>query len=115
MPDSLTDFVPWLLRDTIGEETRDLFLELWVMAKHHDFGAEILTRLYDNAARTIAMMLEAEYPNRSEQDLIAISYFLLTLSEGSTALFGRNGKRAVNHEDVVGLAVDAVEGLLNST
>lgn len=113
-PDSLMELVPWLLRDAIVDETRDLFLELWVMAKHHDFGSKILTRLYDDVARTIARILEVKHPNHSEQELIAISYLLLTLSEGSTALFGRKGKRAVTHEEVVELAVEAIEGLLKN-
>lgn len=110
--DAAADLVEWFLRDAVTDDTAGLFMELWVMAKHHRFGAEALTRYYDKGVRNVAEALASEYPDFSRHDLERIAYLMLTMSEGSTALFARPGERSVEHEEIIPLAVQAVKALL---
>lgn len=111
--DPTVDLVTWFLRDAVTDDTAGLFMELWVMAKHHRFGSEALTRFYDNAVRNVAKALAVEYPNFSERELERIAYLMLTISEGSTAVFARHGARSVEHEEIIPLAIEAVGALLD--
>lgn len=104
--------VNWLLRDAVTADTASLFLELWVMAKHHAFGADALTNFYDRGVHAIATTLGEEYRELSEQELLRIGRFLLTLSEGCTAVFGRAGDEDAAHEEVVSMAVSVVESMV---
>ena len=106
------ELVAWLLRDAVATETTSLFLELWVMAKHHAFGAEALTKFYDRGVRAIADTLGEEFAMIPEKELLRVGRFLLTLSEGSTAIHGRVRDETVSHEEIIPLAVSAIEGLL---
>jgi AcrR family transcriptional regulator len=47
--DYIRNLVSWMVEDAVTQETSALFLELWVLAKHHEFGSEILERFYATA------------------------------------------------------------------
>ena len=111
--DAAGDLLAWFLRDAVTDATAGLFMELWVMAKHHRFGSEALTRFYDDGVRNVAEALAAQYAGLSHHELERIAYLMLTLSEGSTAVFARFGDRSVEHEEIIPLAVEAVTGLLD--
>ena len=53
-PDWLAERVTQLLRDAADPEATGLFLELWIMARHHGFGAEVVNRFYERWAHAIA-------------------------------------------------------------
>ena len=111
--DPTADLVTWFLRDAVTDDTAGLFMELWVMAKHHRFGSEALSRFYDDGVRNVANALAQQYPDLSQHELERIAYFMLTVTEGSTAVFARHGSRAVEHEEIIPLAIEAVKALLN--
>lgn len=110
--DPAADLVAWFLRDAVTDATAGLFMELWVIAKHHRFGSEALTRFYDKGVRNVAQALAVHRPGLSERELQRIAYLMLTLSEGSTAVFARHGDRSVEHEEIIPLAIEVVQGLL---
>ena len=107
------EFVTWLLRDAVSEDTASLFPELWVMAKHHAFGARALTSFYDRGAGAIATTLGRHCRGLSEQELLSIGRLLLTLSEGCTAVFGKVTDADEAHEEVVSTAVSVIESMLD--
>lgn len=111
--DPVGDLVTWLLQDAVTDATAKLFLELWVMAKHQRAASKALTRFYDKGVSDVAQALAGMFPGHSERELERLAYFILTLSEGSTAVFARSGDRSVAHEEIIPLAIEAVKGLLN--
>ena len=112
-PDSLAKRVTELLRDAVDPEATGLFLELWIMARHNGFGAEVVNRFYEKWAHAIAEIMSHEYPDRSNQELLRVAYFLMTLADGVCAVFSRLGDRSVGHDEIIPLAIEAIQGLLN--
>jgi AcrR family transcriptional regulator len=111
--DWLAEHVTEMLRDAVDPEASGLFLELWIMARHHGFGAEVVNRFYEKWAHAIADAMSHEYPDRSHQELLRVAYFLGTLADGVCAIFSRPGDRSVGHDEIIPLAVEAIKGLLN--
>jgi len=111
-PDPLAKQVTQLLRDAVDPEATGLFLELWIMARHHGFGAEVVNRFYEKWAHAIAEAMSREHPDRSDQELLRVAYFLMTLGDGVCAIFSRLGDRSVEHDEIIPLAVEAIKGLL---
>ena len=46
----LENLLRLMLDDAVTAHTSALFVELWVLAKHHDFGRDIIERLYQTVA-----------------------------------------------------------------
>lgn len=112
-PDAyLRETVTWLITDAASEETSALFLELWVLAKHHDFGRDIVERFYATAAQWIADGLADRFPGAPAETYQQAAYYLLTLSEGSTALFSRPDKRPVSIDVIIAVAYETVRRML---
>ena len=112
-PDWLTGHVTEMLRDAVDPEASGLFLELWIMARHHGFGAEVVNSIYEKCAHDIAEAMSHEYPDRSHQELLRVAYFLAVVGDGVCAVFSRLGDRSVGHDEIIPLAIEAIEGLLN--
>ena len=112
-PDWLAERVTQILRDAVDPEATGLFLELWIMARHHGFGAEVVNRFYERWAHAIAEALSHQYPDRSHQELLRVAYFLAILADGVCAVFSRLGHRSVGHDEIVPLAIEAIQGLLD--
>jgi len=104
----LQGLIVWMLDDAVTANTSALFLELWVLAKHHDFGSETLERFYKTAVGWISGSLAFYFPNTTAEQRERAAYFILTLSEGSVAVFSRPHERAVNPQDLTTFAVNAV-------
>ncbi len=102
-----------MLDDAVTHPTSALFVELWVLAKHHDFGRDIIERLYQTVAGWITDSLTHYFPNQSRHHCLKAAYFLLTLSEGTVAVFSRPGDRPVTHSDIGEFAVAGVLQLLD--
>ena len=113
-PDWLAEQVTKMLQDAVDTEATGLFLELWIMARHHGFGAEVINRFYEKSAHAIARAMSREYPDRSHQELLRVAYFLMTLGDGVCAVFSRLGDRSVGHDEIVPLAIEAIKGLLEN-
>jgi len=120
-PDSLTprdyisNLISWMVDDAVTQETSALFLELWVLAKHHEFGSEILERFYATAVGWIAKGIESHFPEASEETRKQAAYFMLALSEGSTAVFSWSHQRSVDQKHIVKYAVASVIGILSAS
>ncbi len=104
----LTGVISWMLDDAVTDKTSALFLELWVLAKHHDFGSETLENFYSTAVGWISGSLEIYFPNTTTEQRERAAYFMLTLSEGSVAVFSRPHERPVNQQDLTPFAVNAI-------
>jgi hypothetical protein len=102
-----------MLQDAVDAEATGLFLELWVMAKHHGFGTEVINRFYERSARAIAEALSSERADLSKQELLRTAYFALVLIDGVGAVFSRATDRSVALDEVIPLAVDSVRRLLD--
>lgn len=109
------NLVAWMLEDAVTEETSALFLELWVLAKHHEFGSEILERFYGTVISWISAGLEFHFPNSTAAARREAAYFLLTLTEGSVAVFSRPKKRPVNHKHITKHACVALMAILTDS
>lgn len=101
---SLGDIIDWLLDDAVAPHTVHMFPELWAMANQHDFVAESLNRIYDGAVDALirALGLDPQHPACAE--LRACAYLLGCVSEGTTAVFGRNGKGDTRYQAVKPIA-----------
>lgn len=102
----LNEVSAWMLKDAVTPDTSALFLELWVLAKHHNFAAEALEQLYETVTRWITDSLESYFPKSTLLQRQRAAYFLLALSEGSVAVFSRPQQRPLGPDDLVELAVD---------
>ena len=111
--DWLAEQVTQLLRDAVDPDATGLYLELWIMARHHGFGAELVNRFYERWTHAIAEALSKEYPDRSHQELLRVAYFLSIIADGVCAVFSRLGDRSVKHDEIVPLAIEAIQGLLD--
>ncbi len=111
----LKGVISWMLDDAVTPNTSALFLELWVLAKHHDFGSETLERFYSTAVGWISGSLEIYFPNTTPEQRERAAYFMLTLSEGSVAVFSRPHERPVNQQDLTQFAVNAILLTLEQT
>jgi len=111
----LKGVISWMLDDAVTQNTSALFLELWVLAKHHDFGSETLERFYSTAVGWISGSLEIYFPNTTSEQRERAAYFMLTLSEGSVAVFSRPHARPVNQQDLTSFAVNAILLTLEET
>lgn len=111
-PAELATLVTELLRDAADPEATGVFLELSIMARHHGFGVKILERFYERWAHDIAEAMSHEFPDRPQHELIRVAYFLSIIADGVCAVFSRLEDRSVGHDEIVSLAVGAIEGLL---
>jgi AcrR family transcriptional regulator len=111
-PAELAELVTEMLRDAADPEASGLFLELSLMARHHGFGAEIINRFYERWAHDIAEAMSHEHPDRSQQELLRVAYFLNIVADGVCTVFSRLEDRSVGHDEIVSLAIEAIEGLL---
>jgi AcrR family transcriptional regulator len=111
-PVGLVERVTELLRDAADPKATGLFLELWIMARHYRFGAEVLNRFYEKWARDIAEVLSREYPDLSHPELLRMAYLIAVIADGVCTVFSRPGDRSVQHDEIVRLAIDAIKGLL---
>ena len=112
-PDWLAEQVTELLRDAVNPGATGLFLELWIMARHHGFGAEVVNRFYEKSAHAVAEAMSREHPDRSRQELLRVAYFLMAFGDGVCAVFSRLGDRSVGHDEIIPLAIEAIQGLLD--
>jgi AcrR family transcriptional regulator len=112
-PGELARLVTEMLRDAADPEATGLFLELSLMARHHGFGAKILNRFYERWARDIAEAMSHEFPDRSQHELLQAAYFLSIIADGVCTVFSRLEDRSVGHDEIVSLAIEAIEGFLN--
>ncbi len=110
--DYIGNLISWMIEDAVTQETSALFLELWVLAKHHKFGSEILECFYATAIEWIVKGFECHFPETSVENRKQAAYFVLTLSEGSLAIFSRHHQRPVNQKHITKHAVVAVTGIL---
>ena len=110
----LTRTLSFLIKDASGPETSGLFVELWAIAKHHDFGRETVDRFYEDALGWIREDLALSYPEASPEALSRAASLALTLTEGSTALFSRGLTWPGGIEDMVETTADAMEALLKA-
>ena len=101
-----------LLRDAADPEASGLFLELSLMSRHHGFGAEVINRFYERWAHDISQAMSHEHPDRSRHELLRAAYFLTLIADGVCAVFSRLEDRSVGHDEIVSLAIDAIEGFL---
>ena len=111
-PGELAKLVTELLRDAADPEASGLFLELSLMARHHAFGAEVINRFYERWAHDIAEAMSHGHPDRSHQELLRVAYLLTIIADGVCAVFSRLEDRSVGHDEIVTLAIEAIEGLL---
>lgn len=112
--DYIRNLVSWMIEDAVTQETSSLFLELWILAKHHEFGSEILERFYITAIGWISKGFKFHFPETSVETREQAAYFVLTLSEGSVAVFSRPHQRTVNQKDIAKHATAAVMEILCS-
>lgn len=106
--------IRWMLDDAVDPETSALFVELWVMAKHHDFGAEILERFYVAGTDWLVKEFKTYFPHAKRKKRRRAAWFLLTLSEGSVAVFSRPHPRPVDQTEIVDFAVTGVLSILGT-
>jgi hypothetical protein len=102
-----------MLWDATDGEATGLFLELWVMARHHGFGAEVVNTFYEKTVQAIAEAMSKEYPDLSKQELLRVAYFLAIFGDGMAAVFSRLRERSVGPDEIIPLAIEATRGLLN--
>ncbi|WOE75616.1 TetR/AcrR family transcriptional regulator [Alterisphingorhabdus coralli] len=103
--------VRWIIEDAISSETSRLFVELWVLAKHHDFGAELVDDFYALALIWVGDSLRSHFPEADDSRVEAAAELLLTLSEGSTVLLAR-GQRPP--ERLIESAIAAARHIIES-
>ncbi len=111
-PASLATLVTELLRDAADPEATGVFLELSIMARHHGFGPKVLNRFYERWAHDIAEAISHEFPDRSQHELLRVAYFLTIIADGVCTVFSRLEDRSVGHDEIVALAIGAIEGFL---
>jgi hypothetical protein len=73
----------------------------------------VLDRFYEKSVRGIAEAMSSEYTDLSKRELLRIACFLVTLAEGAGAVFSRLGDHSVAHDEIIPLAVEAIEGFLS--
>jgi AcrR family transcriptional regulator len=112
-PDWLTEQLTEMLWDATDPEATGLFVELWVMARHHGFGAELANRYYERFAHAIAEALSKQYPDLSKQELLKVAYFVTIFADGIAAAFSRLEDCSVGSDEIIPLALEAIQGLLN--
>jgi len=108
----LEEFVVWVLRDTITDETSGLFRELWVMAKHDTVVACEVIKFYEDAMERFVELMTPLYPDVDRRRLQMAAHLLVTLTEGSTVLFAGPGDRTVSFEEMLPMLTDVVFGRL---
>lgn len=112
--DRLTALVERILWDAVDARLTGLFFELWVMARHNDFAADLVGRLYERGVRAIADAMTSIYPDRASEDVQRAAYLLATLLDGVGSVFSQRGDRSVGPEEIIPLAVEAVRAVLES-
>lgn len=115
----LQRLIGWMIDDAAADHTRSLFLELWILAKHHDFGAAALEQLYATVTQWITDSLAMYFPRASRLRCQQAAYFILTISEGSVVTFppsksSKSSKSsAVTSNQLVEFAVAGVLAVLD--
>jgi AcrR family transcriptional regulator len=103
--DSLPDVLAWLMTDAATEGTNRLFRELWAIAIHDDRIAKAMDSFYSRSASAYLRYAKPGGGNASDKvRLESVIYFMLTISEGTSVIFGTrpNGNRLL--ERVRGIA-----------
>jgi AcrR family transcriptional regulator len=104
--------ITWMLNDAVDPDTSALFLELWILAKHHDFGSQIIEDFYATATTWIEQTLATHFPATQQKQREQAAYFILTLSEGAVPVFSRQVQRKVKVHDMIEYGVAAVLTML---
>lgn len=107
----LQNLIGWMIDDASADHTRSLFLELWILAKHHDFGAAALAQLYATVTDWITESLALYFPLANRSSCQQAAYFILTVSEGSVVTFPSHPS-AVSSDQFIAFAVTGVLGVL---
>ena len=112
--DSLPDVLTWLMTDAASEGTNRLFRELWAIAVHDARIAKAMDSFYSRSAS--AYLRYAKHSGGRPPDkarLESIIYFMLTISEGSSVIFGTRPNSNRLLERVREIAFEALRHTLN--
>ncbi len=112
--DFLKRTVTWMIDDAVAPETSRLFLEFWILAKQYEFGTEIIERSYASAVEWLITALGGCFPYSPQDQREQAAYYMLTISEGSLAVFSRSYQRSVDQSDMVDFAVAGIMSILQT-
>ena len=102
----------WLIVDTFQDDTGELFVELWVHAKHSNTGEKTIGGLYELGFRLLEEMMAQAYPESSPDQRRRAARVLVTFIEGSTVLRQSSAFIDMDLEEVVQSALTIVSSLL---
>ncbi|WP_299302059.1 TetR/AcrR family transcriptional regulator [uncultured Litoreibacter sp.] len=108
----LRRILAWMIDDAMVPETNGLFLEFWILAKHHGFGTQIIERSYELAIAWLVDVTAALFPTSTDERRHQAAYLMLTVTEGTIPVFARKHARPSRPADLVDPTVQAVVSIL---
>jgi AcrR family transcriptional regulator len=101
----------WLVRDAAKPETSRLFRQLWAVAAIDPEVAAAMDEFYAETVRGHLRQLGLARKGRAGSADVALLTLLLTISEGTTVLFGTRPEASRLLRQVEALALRALDGL----
>lgn len=86
--DHFVAVVEYLIEDLNTQRTTKFFPELWALANHDDYAAEMMENMYADERQALAELVHAINPKLDEQQINHLALFISSSIEGMTMFIG---------------------------
>lgn len=93
--DRFVAVVNYLIEDLHTQRTTRFFPELWALANHDPYAAELMETMYADERRALGKLIQAINPDLNEQQTRHLALFVSASIEGMTMFIGAGKKQEV--------------------
>ena len=91
--DHFVAIVEYFIEDLHTRRTTKFFPELWALANHEDYAAELMETMYAAQRQALFDLIQAVNPNLDEQQTSHLALFVSSSIEGMTMFIGAGKKQ----------------------
>jgi AcrR family transcriptional regulator len=107
--DRFVAIVEYLIEDLHTQRTTRFFPELWALANHDDYAAELMENMYSDERQALAELIHAINPDLDERQTNHLALFVSASIEGMTMFVGAGKKQ---EDALVSMKIMACESFL---
>jgi AcrR family transcriptional regulator len=99
--------VEYLIEDLHTQRTTKFFPELWALANHDDYAAELMENMYADERQALAELIHAINPDLDERQVNHLALFVSASIEGMTMFVGAGKKQEDALESMKNMACES--------
>ena len=105
--DRFVAIVEYLIEDLHTQRTTKFFPELWALANHDDYAAELMENMYADERQALAELIHAINPDLDERQVNHLALFVSASIEGMTMFVGAGKKQEDALESMKNMACES--------